>query len=313
MICAVIVTYNGERWIEAAVKSLGASESVSHILVVDNCSSDSTRKKLADLPKTLLIAKSRNIGFGRANNEGIGEALRRGADSILLLNQDARISPDNLAILEDALIRNPEYGIVSPVHLSYNGTNIDPYFISYMATEPAIISDIYHRRTKTIYEVPFVNAAAWLVSRRVFEKAGGFDPLFFLYGEDSDYCRRIRHHGFKLGIVPSATVHHEHMVKDKTTLSLQNRINWQYSGLICNLKMPKRGFFRNFAGIISECTREGVQAILVRDMKGCIATMLAATKCFAKLATIRRHYVQSKMEGPHWLDWPSSRPGLKDT
>ena len=302
MICAVIVTYNGERWIGAAIKDLSASASVGHIIVVDNGSTDETRKRIAESPKVCLIAKSRNTGFGRANNEGIREALQRGAEHILLLNQDACISPKNLSILEEALIRNSEYGIASPVHLNYDGTTIDPYFISYMSADPAMISDLYFQRSKTIYEVPFVNAAAWLVSRGVFEKAGGFDPLFFLYGEDTDYCRRIRRHGFKLGIVPATTANHAHMVQDQTKLSLKRRANWQYSGLICDLKLPGRKFTRNMAGVAAGCFRDGVQSFLVRDMKGCLAIMLAAGKCLPILAKIRRHYLQSQMQGPHWLD-----------
>jgi GT2 family glycosyltransferase len=302
MIAAVIVTYNGEKWITAAVESLWAADSVEVVIVVDNCSSDRTRERIAGWPKTLLISKSSNIGFGRANNEGISEALRRGAEHILLLNQDAKLAPDCAAILSQVMKRNPEYGIVSPVHLTYDRANIDEYFIQYMTAAPAIISDIYFRRTKEIYEVPFVNAATWLVSRRVFERMGGFDPLFFLYAEDSDFCRRIRDCGFKVGIVPAATTFHWHMVREKSALSLRDRKNWEFSGLVYDLKRPDRGFLKNLAWVAFQRTGEVMHSILTCNIKGCMAAALAGMICFFKIATIRRHYLQSKTEGPHWLD-----------
>ena len=59
-------------------------------------------------------------------------------------------------------------------------------------------------------KLPFINAAAWVLSRALVEKIGGFDPIFFMYGEDQDYCHRALFHGFKTGLAPKAIAYHWH-------------------------------------------------------------------------------------------------------
>ena len=60
-----------------------------------------------------------------------------------------------------------------------------------------------------VYEIKFVNAAAWLISRNCIETVGGFNPLFFLYGEDNDYLTRVKYHKFKVGVYPDANIYHD--------------------------------------------------------------------------------------------------------
>src|SRR5690606_3487544 len=71
-----------------------------------------------------------------------------------------------------------------------------------------------------VYEIPFVNAAAWMLSRKCIENIGGFDPLFFHYGEDDNYCQRVLYHGFKIGVLPKVYVIHdrEERVKDEAKI-----------------------------------------------------------------------------------------------
>jgi GT2 family glycosyltransferase len=71
------------------------------------------------------------------------------------------------------------------------------------------LSDVLGGRPmKDVYQVPFVNAAAWLVSRRCVETVGLFNPVFEHYGEDMEYADRVRHHGLRVGIAPAARVCH---------------------------------------------------------------------------------------------------------
>jgi GT2 family glycosyltransferase len=60
-----------------------------------------------------------------------------------------------------------------------------------------------------LYELPFVNAAAWLIPRKVFFDVGGFDPIFFHYGEDTNYCQRILFHNYKIGVLSQAFILHD--------------------------------------------------------------------------------------------------------
>jgi len=70
-------------------------------------------------------------------------------------------------------------------------------------------SDAFRGILGDVYEFPFVNAAAWLVTAEALQKIGGFDPIFIHYGEDDNFCQRIRFHGLKVGVVPDAKVRHD--------------------------------------------------------------------------------------------------------
>ena len=73
-----------------------------------------------------------------------------------------------------------------------------------------------------IYETTFVNAAAWLISKKCLLAVGGFDPLYPHYGEDTDYIQRAQYFGFKIGIVPSVKIWHDSKILSWTEI-LKNR------------------------------------------------------------------------------------------
>jgi len=67
----------------------------------------------------------------------------------------------------------------------------------------------FKRELKDIYTVDFVNAAAWLLPCTILKIVGGFDPIFFHYGEDDNYMQRVIYHGFKIGVCAKVTVCHD--------------------------------------------------------------------------------------------------------
>lgn len=203
----VIVTYNGIKWIEQCLENI---VNQSHVIVVDNNSTDTTIEIITEkFPQVQLFPQDKNWGFGVANNIGISESLKLGADAVFLLNQDAYAQEkciDNLIAISK---KNPDYGIISPVHLNGDGTALDYTFqkITYMQK---IISDlIFKNETDLLYENNFVNAAAWFLPKKTLLTVGGFDPLFFLYGEDDNYCQRVIYHGLKIGVTTKAIIFHD--------------------------------------------------------------------------------------------------------
>lgn len=206
----VIVTYNGMKWIDECLKSI---INQSEVIVIDNNSTDDTLSYItANFPTVIVLPQTENIGFGLANNKGIDYAIKNGADAVFLLNQDAFAQIDCIANLKKSSTGNPEYGIISPIHLNGDGTAVDYTFLKVTSPFSAsnLTSDLIVRKfSKSIYPLQFINAAAWFIPKRVFYKVGGFDPLFFLYGEDDNYCQRILYHGFKIGVIPNATIFHD--------------------------------------------------------------------------------------------------------
>ncbi len=209
----IIVTYNGLKWIDRCLKSCGDYP----VVVVDNNSSDNTVEYIKEkYPNVNLIEQEKNLGFGKANNIGISYALNRGVDFVFLLNQDAYLVDDCLNRLINIQQKNNEFGILSPIHLNGEGTHLDHNFSYYIFKSRNFYSDhVLNKSLNGIYEVPFVNAAGWMISRNCLETVGGFDPMFFHYGEDDNYCQRLYFHGFKLGVVSEVFLRHDRIQKSK--------------------------------------------------------------------------------------------------
>ncbi len=122
----VVVTYNGKYWYDRCFPSLLSSEVPVQIIVIDNASADDTVKFIKDkYPEIILFESDKNLGFGKANNIGIKYALDHNADFVFLLNQDAWIEVNTLEELIRVSILNPEYGILSPIHLNAEKTEIE--------------------------------------------------------------------------------------------------------------------------------------------------------------------------------------------
>jgi GT2 family glycosyltransferase len=212
-ILAIVITKDASKWVSFCFRSLVDSHVYIEVVNFDNDSKDGTQDIIGKLfPSIEVVRLAENIGFGKANNLGLKHALEGNFDYAFLLNQDAWIEPDTIGQLIAIHRNNSGYGILSPLHFSGDTVNLDRNFSSYINefSCPGLMSDAFSRRKfKDVYEINFVNAAMWLISRNVLEKVGGFDPLFFMYGEDDDYVRRARYHGFKIGICPSVKGYHD--------------------------------------------------------------------------------------------------------
>jgi len=207
---AVIVTYNGEKWIAQCIESLINGNYDTKIIVVDNNSNDKTCAILKNYTLT-LIKETKNHGFGVANNIGISHSLQNNADYIFLLNQDAFVKKNTILNLVNAAEKDKDYGLYSPIHLNEAGDDFDNGFLKNYVIDgaPQYLSDSCIKgETKRTYPIHSTNAAAWFVRRKTFEVVGGFDPLFFMYGEDNDFSNRLQFHEIKCAIVSNSFIHH---------------------------------------------------------------------------------------------------------
>lgn len=250
-ISVVVVTYNGEIWIKKNIDSLLKSNYPIDVIFVDNASTDQSIALLKEYKNIQLVQNNTNLGFGKANNIGIDIAIKNGADAIFLLNQDTWIFENTITNLAEKLFGNPDLGIVSPMHYSADKTILDSSFDTYYNKNKIEVD------SNSIRIVPFVNAAAWLVSKDCFQKVGYFEPIFNHYGEDRNFCDRVHYHKFKIGIVKNSAICHDRIVKlnsNKTLLQSQylvliqiiNCNNSLFKSLILGLKsvfgLPKFHF-----------------------------------------------------------------------
>lgn len=211
----IIVGYNPDPWIDKVIETF-EREPFHEMVWVDNGSIgiENLEKKLLACQKPVtFLPQNENLGFGAANNIGIRYALEQYADFFLLLNQDVWLEPGTLSNLIAISKVNPEFGILSPLHLNGLGNGLDKGFANYISPPQNynLLNDLLlHKKLKNIvYEVPFVNAACWLLTRKCINLVGGFSPLFFHYHEDSNFCHRVHFHGLKVGIVPNLLAYHD--------------------------------------------------------------------------------------------------------
>jgi GT2 family glycosyltransferase len=197
------------------------------VVVVDNSPNEETADFVrTNYPEIHLIKTEKNLGFGSANNLGLKYAVQNGADYVFLLNQDAWFIEKNTV---NELIRihgeNPHYGILSPVHINREGNGIEKLLLDriddWRVTDSHLINDLYFNKLQDIYETKYINAAAWFIPRSTLDAVGGFDPIFYHYGEDDNYINRLIFNKLKLGICPCLRIIHDN---DRSRPLYENRM-----------------------------------------------------------------------------------------
>ena len=175
----VVATYNGLAWIQKCLSSCKGYP----VIVVDNSSTDQTVSYIKqNFPEVVILPQSKNLGFGQANNIGISYALKKGAEHFFLLNQDAYIVNDSLSKLVAFQKEHSDYGILSPIHLNSSCDKMDFQFSNYVSynKNKSFYSDfVLQNEIKPVYDVPFVNAAAWLINKKCVNTVGVLILYFF--------------------------------------------------------------------------------------------------------------------------------------
>lgn len=218
-IFVIIVTYKGMRWYDKCFSSLRESTIPLQTVVVDNTLGNEDAEYIkTHYPDIHLIKTNENLGFGRANNLGMRYALDNGCDYVFLLNQDAWILSDTMERLVTISKKHPEFGILSPMHMN---AELNKVIMAYYDENNNVdlVNDLYCNTVKPYYKMRYVNAAAWLMTREILEKIGGFCPMIFQYGEDDDYLNRVYYHKIPLVLCPDSRIVHD----TRETLSEQHQ------------------------------------------------------------------------------------------
>lgn len=291
-IIAVIVTYNAEQFIEKCVGSLYESTVSTSVVVVDNQSSDKTTQIIAsNFPQVKLIKSAVNLGFGKANNMGISWALSSHADFIFLLNQDAWIEKNTLSELIKIAETHPDYGILSPIHFKYDKQIWHKGFSKYVEMfAPSLVTQSQSDSTDLldVYEVDFVPAALWVLSSAALREVGGFDPIYFMYGEDNDLAARVRSAGFKVGIVPSASGHHMEKDFSGTDVPLKRLVAKYFGGYTAILKYSKHNRIHRYLSIMKAGIKDAWIGITQAKLRKVLAISIALWNIFISISKIEK-------------------------
>lgn len=300
----IIVTYNALKWIDKCLQSIDNSTFPANVVVIDNSSKDETVDYLkSHYPKVHLIINEENRGFGQANNQGIEYAYKNGGTHFFLLNQDAYIHEEaieRLVTVQDKY----DIALVSPIHLNGGGNLLDfNFYRKTIISEDNIkfVSDAILGNLNEYYPVFKINAAAWMLSRRCVEEIGGFDPIYFHYGEDGNYCQRLKYHGEKCVFVPSAYIRHDRLRQGNMKVFKQQEIVmhllYEYTDVNKNVLKPT-----STRAIIHLChIKMAFVSLLKLNFSSFLNVLNGYCKFFGKVGQIRKSVKTNRTKGPSWL------------
>ncbi len=221
----IIVNYNVKEFLLNLLQSIrnGLNNIRAEIIVVDNASDDGSVELLKErFPEVKLIVNSSNVGFGAANNQALQIAEGK---YLLLINPDTIIKENTLKEMIGFFENHPDAGIAGCKVLNPDGTLQlacrrgfpGPWtsFTKVMGLSRLFPkSRLFARYNLTFlpenetYEVDAVSGAFMMLRSELYRKIGGFDPRFFMYGEDLDLCYRAQKSGYKVFYVHTTEVIH---------------------------------------------------------------------------------------------------------
>jgi GT2 family glycosyltransferase len=235
-VSAILVNYNAGDDLSLALESIEAdcARIPWEAVVVDNASTDDSASVVEGFPHSRLIRNAANVGFGRAVNQAAAVAR---APLLLLINPDCRLLSGAVTTLRSVLDAVPSCAVVGPRILDPDGAvqgsaRGDPDMLTGLfgrtgalrvllpflpvSRRNVLVEDAVRTGASSIV-VDWLSGACMIVRRDAFVSAGGFDERFFLYWEDADLCRRLRHRGFEIRYVPGATAVHQVGGSSQTT------------------------------------------------------------------------------------------------
>jgi GT2 family glycosyltransferase len=212
----VVLSWNGRDDTLACLRSLaGLDWPGLDVFCVDNGSADGSPEAVREqFPAVTLIENGSNLGYAGGNNVGIRAALERGADWILLLNNDATLAADAVRELDAVAGTHPRAGVLGgkvlfadpPDRVWFAGQRFNAA-LGYSG-RPRGYGRPDGPRYGAVAAVDRVVGACMAVSRPLIEAVGLFDEELFAYVEDVDWSLRASEAGFEVLLVPRARAWH---------------------------------------------------------------------------------------------------------
>lgn len=211
-VAVVIVCHDSAPALSETLPALLAQlRSDDELVVVDNASSDGSAKVARSLaPDAVVVSTGANLGFAGGCHAG---ADASSAPLLLFLNPDAVPAPGCVEALRACAEAQPEWGAWQAVVTMHGGRDVNTagnyvHFLGFGWSgelDRPVSSVPAARRV-----VGFASGAALVVRRFAWDSCGGFDPRYFMYGEDLDLSLRLRLAGWEVGVEPAARVDHDY-------------------------------------------------------------------------------------------------------
>ncbi|TAL19753.1 glycosyltransferase family 2 protein [Patescibacteria group bacterium] len=222
----IILNYNTKNLLKECLRGirLASPRLALETVVVDNASTDgSAEMTLSEFPEARLIRAERNLGYAGGNNLGLKYAVGR---YVMIMNPDILIWPGSLEALVSYLDAHPAVGLAGPRLTNPDGS-VQPSCYRFHtpaipvyrrtilgALPPArraladfLMEDFDHQSER---EVDWLLGGALCARRQAVEEVGPLDESFFLYFDDTDWCRRFWEKGWRVVYYPGSVMVHFH-------------------------------------------------------------------------------------------------------
>ncbi len=257
----IIVNYNVKYFLEQCLVSIAkAMDGLNvEVIVVDNASSDGSVESIQhQFPWVRLIANSENVGFARANNQGIAKAT---GEFVLLLNPDTVVQEDTLTACLEFMEHQPKAGALGVRMIdgtgkflpeskrSFPGPRVAFYKLFGLAALFPNSKEFgkYHLgylSEHENHEVDVLSGAFMFLRKAVLDQIEGLDERFFMYGEDIDLSYQIQQAGYKNYYTPNTSI--IHYKGESTKKGSLNYVKHFYQAMIL---FAKKHFSGSKAGV----------------------------------------------------------------
>jgi GT2 family glycosyltransferase len=216
-VAVVILNYNGKELTERCLQSvMGSRYARKEIILVDNASTDDSAERLAGMfPSAIVLRNKQNLGVTGGRNRGFREAVRRGNEYVLSLDNDTRIDERMIEELIAVAESDPAIAVVGPKTYADDGSGkiqCAGGSITYTQNVCAQrgFGEIDRGQYDMMQSVDYFPGFGFMARREVFEVLNFLDESFAGYGhEDTDFCLRATRAGYRVLYVPKAIMWHK--------------------------------------------------------------------------------------------------------
>ena len=282
----VLVCWNNKAYLGPCLKSLYESgmKNAFDVVVVDNGSTDGSQQMLADeYPDVMLIQNERNVGLGKASNQGIDATRGR---YVLLLNNDTIVNGESFDAMIEFLDRNPKTGAAGGKLLNPDGTIQTCYNYFSTLQEEFLVATRLGELWRSGYpavmnagetkSVDWLGSACLLLRRSALDQVGLLDEGYFIYGDEADLQYRLKKSGWEVYYLPQAsTIHFGGRSMDR----------WRRRKMVYRGKML---FYRKHYGF--------VRMFLLRLMLGLLSLIKLILWGIARIVPGKREQAQKELQ-----------------
>lgn len=214
-IALVTVLFNCEKHLPLFFECMGRQTERDFVLIiVDNASRDASLERARELARLHgvdceFIANDENLGIAVGNNQGVERARELGLQQLVLINNDISCGDDLIANIRERAI---DAGLPAWTCLSYRGDTQERWFgggrLSWWLARGIHYDQAASERITAPTHITYAPTCLMYLHMAVFDRVGPMDARYFVYYDDTDFCKRMMDAGITLTYDPTVSFHH---------------------------------------------------------------------------------------------------------